>query len=94
MAKSKTMCLGCRDDYYNHSEKDGCWMFANAEIVTRVRVGTWEPPPYAKERAVKCLSCFTAQGYSFLPLDDCRVKTTKQIARENGLQSYEEDTMK
>ena len=74
MAKDKTMCCGCRDDYYNHARTDGCWMYGKANVVTRVRVGTWEPPPYAKDRAEKCLSCFNPDGYSMLKLSDCRVK--------------------
>jgi len=76
MAKSKTMCSGCRDDYYNHSEKDGCWMFANAEIVTRVRVGTWEPPPYAK-RPKTCLSCYSPDGYALIEINDPRAVRVK-----------------
>ena len=58
MTKSKTMCVGCRDNFYNMSGKEGCWSFANAKVVERVQVGAWEPPPYAKERAQKCLSCY------------------------------------
>jgi len=74
------MCVGCRDDFYNHNRPDGCWSFKTAEIVKRVRVGTWEPPPYSKDRAETCLSCFQAEGSSMLELTDCRVKDLKAKA--------------
>ena len=74
MAKSKEMCVGCRNDYYNHNRDEGCWMFEKARIVKRVRVGTWEPPPYSKKRAAKYLSCYHCQGSAFLDMNDCRLK--------------------
>lgn len=73
------MCGGCYNDFYNHRQSDGCWSFENATIVKRVRVGTWEPPPYAKERATPCLSCYHAEGSSMLELTDCRVKSMTLI---------------
>ena len=73
MNKSKSMCVGCRDDFYNHNRPEGCWMFEKAKVVQRVQVGTWEPPPYSqKPRSV--LSCFHSEGCSMLDLDDCRLK--------------------
>ena len=74
MKKTKEMCRGCYNDYYNQNREDGCWSFADAEIVKRVRVGTWEPPPYSKKRAERVLSCFHTQGSSMLELSDVRVK--------------------
>jgi len=74
MAKSKSMCSGCRDNYYNRTEVNGCWCFSSATIVERVQVGIWEPPPYEKSRKEKVLSCYRPEGYAMLPLTDCRVK--------------------
>jgi hypothetical protein len=71
--KNREMCRGCRDDYYNANREGGCWSFGGARVVKRVQVGTWEPPPYAKERAKRCLSCYSPNGYSMLKLDDSRV---------------------
>lgn len=82
MPKSKVMCSGCRDDFYNHNRPEGCWSFRKATIVKRVQVGTWEPPPYARERARKFLSCFHLQGSSMLELSDCRVKPRAAIQKE------------
>lgn len=73
MPKSKAMCRGCRDDYYNRSEKNGCWCYSSAQIVTRVKVGVWQPPPYAR-LPEKTLSCHRPEGYVWLKLDDCRIE--------------------
>ena len=78
MSKSKAMCSGCRDDYYNHNREGGCWCFKTAKIVTRIRVGIWELPPYGKNRKEKVLSCYSPDGYAMLKLDDCRVKELKE----------------
>jgi len=78
MSKTKDMCRGCRDDFYNHNRVGGCWSFANAKVVSRVRVGIWEPPPYSPKRAERCLSCFHPEGYAMIELDDCRVRERKE----------------
>ena len=73
MAKSKAMCSGCRDDFYNHNVAGGCWCFKTAKVVKRVQVGTWQPPPYNRSLQ-SVLSCYHCQGSSFLELTDCRIK--------------------
>jgi len=73
MNKTKQMCVGCRNDFYNHNQPDGCWSFKNAKVVKKVQVGTWQPPPYSRTPR-QVLSCYHAEGYSFLNLDDCRIK--------------------
>lgn len=73
MAKSKEMCKGCRNDYYNQTQPDGCWSFESAKIVKRIQVGYWEPPPY-KYNPQEVLSCYHQVGFSWIKLDDCRVK--------------------
>jgi len=74
--KTKVMCRGCHDDFYNHLEPNGCWSFSDATIVTRVRVAVWEPPPYSPNRAEECLSCYRPLGCVMLRVDDCRVRDT------------------
>ena len=34
----KSMCSGCRNDFYNHSDlaPNGCWSFSTAEVVDKV----------------------------------------------------------
>lgn len=61
-----TLCHGCRDDYYNHgnnSTTGRCWMFENAKVVTRYRIGWWTQPtqPGAFTK-VNTLSCHAAPG--------------------------------
>ena len=73
MAKSKSMCGGCRDDYYNQNRKEGCWCYAKATIVTRSSVGTWQPPPY-QWNPQQTLSCHHPEGRHWLSKDDCRFK--------------------
>ena len=72
--KSKELCRGCRDDYYNHQSKGGCWSYDQAKIVTLVRVGIWEEPPYSPARAEKYLNCYRPDGYAMLKLSDPRVR--------------------
>jgi hypothetical protein len=67
MEKTKAMCRGCTDDFYNHrSNSEGCWHFKTAKIVTRYRIGTWTLPgsPGAFTE-VKVLSCRSEQGEHF-----------------------------
>jgi hypothetical protein len=71
--KSKELCRGCRDDYYNHNREGGCWLFANAKVVQLQRVGTWQPPPYSWHPETR-LSCYHADGYSMLTKDDPRIR--------------------
>jgi len=76
MAKNKSMCFGCRDNFYNGNNSIGvkeCWLYKTAKVVTRTRVGTWEPPPY-KWIPIKILSCYHAEGCSFIEKIDCRIK--------------------
>ena len=77
MPKSKSMCCGCREDYYNHNQPDGCWLYKTAKIVQRVFVGTWEPPPYTWNPR-KTLSCWNSVGLHAIGRDDCRVVMPKK----------------
>jgi hypothetical protein len=60
--KSKTMCSGCRDDFYNHGGATGltnhCWSYDDAEVVKGFEVGLKENPPYVKVPIIQKLSCF------------------------------------
>jgi hypothetical protein len=70
--KSKTMCDGCRDDYYNRNREEGCWTYGTAYVVKRVKVGIWQPPPYSWNPQ-EVLSCHNPDGYVWLKEDDPRV---------------------
>ena len=78
--KQRQFCLSCHDNYYNHSGNSTtgeCWGLKSAKIVRRVRVGTWEPPPYYREPE-KALSCHHESGYSWLDPKDQRVRKPKK----------------
>ena len=61
--KSKSMCAGCRDDYYNTSSPGGCWCFAKAEVVTRYKIGWWtQPLQTGAYEKVETLGCHHAPG--------------------------------
>jgi len=72
-AKTKDLCEGCYNDYYNHYRDEGCWMFADAQVTKLQRVGTWQPPPYSWHPETR-LTCYGAVGYAMLSKDDCRLK--------------------
>lgn len=61
--KSKKMCVGCYNNYYNHSEKNGCWSFDSATIENKLEVSIDQCPPYNKNLARPVLSCFRRQKY-------------------------------
>jgi hypothetical protein len=80
MKKSKALCVGCRDDFYNGQNPMGvkeCWGYATAKVVQRFRLGWWITPdtPGAFEK-VTTLSCHHAPGrYAhFERLPDCARK--------------------
>lgn len=76
--KSKAMCCGCSDDFYNHSESKGCWMFEDAKIVERIKVGVWQNPPYVWNPQ-KCLSCFAPDGFRMIDKSDPRVVDPNKV---------------
>lgn len=36
LAPARSMCEGCRDDFYNRTQADGCWHFKDAAVVDKV----------------------------------------------------------
>jgi hypothetical protein len=77
MSKTKKLCRGCRNDYYNQNRDGGCWSFAEAKVVKRQRVGTWQPLPYSWHPET-VLGCYHADGCSMLCRDDPRIEETKK----------------
>ena len=76
MPKSKSLCSGCYNNFYNNKLEEGCWSYKNAKVVRRLRVGTWQPPPY-HWHPESCLTCYSPPGYSMLEKSDCRIKSGK-----------------
>jgi hypothetical protein len=62
--KSKEMCVGCRDDWYNHNRGDGCWSYGNAKVVRRYKIGWWvQPDSVSAFTEVETLDCHNAYGH-------------------------------
>ena len=71
--KNKSMCVGCRDDFYNHNQPDGCWCYSTAKVVERTRVGVWQNPPYTWH-ATETLTCHAPEGSVWIKEDDPRIR--------------------
>jgi len=70
MNKSKTLCIGCNDDFYNGKNDLGieeCWCFEDAEIVEKRKVPITMRPPWDGLPLEPRLSCFRQKGYVFIP---------------------------
>lgn len=65
----KADCVGCEDNYYNHSGNSHtgeCWGLKTAKMKLRYRTGTWTMPlsPGAFTE-VRVPSCFHCKGSHF-----------------------------
>lgn len=88
MAKDKSYCRGCRENYYNGQGADECWSLKSAKIVTRFRIDWWtrptEPGAFTE---VKTYQCHSAPGkyahYEKLPtfaVNPARLKRKQSAA--------------
>lgn len=62
--KDKTLCAGCRDNFYNGNNTIGvseCWSFKSARVVKKRRVGMNERPPWLRKPEM-VLSCCRPKG--------------------------------
>lgn len=64
--KSKAMCEGCRNNYYNTPGPHGapqCWSYKDAQVVRRWRIGWWTQPKAKSDFVeVVTLKCHSAPG--------------------------------
>ena len=60
--KSKKLCEGCDDNYYNHNREEGCWCYDTAKVVKRKMVSVDDIPPWDHE-PIEVLSCFNVKRY-------------------------------
>lgn len=68
MKMTKKACVGCSDNFYNGNNPMGvqeCWMFKDAKIISRRRVGVWEPPPWTS-KPESLPNCYHAKGVIFV----------------------------
>lgn len=66
ICKSKELCSGCHNDFYNGHNSQGvkeCWNYKTAKVVTRYRIGWWIPMDKASNfTEVKVLNCYAEDG--------------------------------
>lgn len=61
--KDKSLCQGCRNDYYNGTGAKECWQFKAAKVVTRWRLGWWTTPDTPRAfTEVRTLDCHHEPG--------------------------------
>lgn len=63
--KTKSLCVGCRDNYYNNavtSSTGECWSFSSARIARKKFVPMDLRPPWDVP-VVTTLSCHRKKGY-------------------------------
>ena len=64
--KSKRLCVGCRNNFYNGNNPAGvreCWSFKKAKVVRRWKLGWWTMPLSPRAfRECWALSCHHAPG--------------------------------
>jgi len=64
----KERCIGCEQDFYNGHNPLGvkeCWIFKDAKMIFRKKVGIWQNPPW-KQKARRFPSCYQQKGYIFV----------------------------
>lgn len=82
--KSKNMCSGCYNDFYNCGGATGltnhCWSYDSAEVVKGIEVGLMQNPPYVKVPIIIKLSCFRYNNKyrCFIKLPDTDQNTRKK----------------
>lgn len=63
MSEKSKHCMGCRDDWYNHSEPNGCCNLEKAKLVRRWRLHWWTSPVNPRAfTEVEVLDCFHQPG--------------------------------
>jgi hypothetical protein len=62
MSKTKNLCNGCQDNYYN-TEQSGCWLYKDATIEKRKFVHINDVPPWTTQPVVTTLSCYRKPGH-------------------------------
>lgn len=67
----RSMCAGCRDDFYNGQNPYGikeCWNLKKARIVLKKKVAISQVPPW-NQKPIRVLSCRHESGYVFVEKD-------------------------
>ncbi len=68
MTKDKSMCSGCRNNYYNGFNDRGikeCFSYKKAKIKKCIQISLYSTPPW-DTRELKRLDCYCCDGYAIL----------------------------
>lgn len=53
--KRKNLCHGCREQYYNDHQKDGCWHYKGSKLVLRSSIPSLsQAPPWSLDYMLSC----------------------------------------
>ena len=63
MNKSKSLCAGCRDDFYDGQGAKECWSYKSAQVVTKYAIGWWTMQDKKENfERIETLSCHYEPG--------------------------------
>jgi len=62
---NKTDCVGCEDNYYNNSLRNGCWNFRDAKLIMRKRIYADQRPPWMQKPSLHP-DCYHEKGCIFI----------------------------
>ena len=64
--KTKTLCIGCTENFYNGNNDLGvteCWNYKSGTIRRKKFVPVWMRPPWTDVPVITTLSCHRKKGY-------------------------------
>uniref|UniRef100_A0A6H2A1U1 Uncharacterized protein n=1 Tax=viral metagenome TaxID=1070528 RepID=A0A6H2A1U1_9ZZZZ len=92
--KSKSMCAGCHNNFYNGNNQYGikeCWSYPHARVKTRYGIGISVPMTRPENfLAAKMLSCYFESGYAWLDELPAHIKAMKRRRAAPTPESQEE----
>jgi len=84
-AKSKALCSGCTDDFYNGQGAAECWLYKDAKVVKRFRIGWWTMQDKAENfTPVYTFQCHHARGQYALMEQLPEHLRAQRLAKEAG----------
>ncbi len=68
--KSKDLCRGCYDDFYNQTDAEECWSYADSRVALKKFVHIDQVPPW-KNKTEWTLSCHHRQRFVSVGNREC-----------------------
>ena len=86
--KSKTLCNGCYNDFYNNAIPKGCWNYDSAKVVKKCFIHLSMVPPWSVKPEVT-LDCCRRQRYVSVDPDHPQVTKDKTHKQKYDGRNYE-----